>query len=467
MLQKVPVILDLIMEKLPTTSYIFVDRRKTGRGKSLPNRQRLLRRIKDAIRSAKPQDIDAGGVKNMGGSAGAKQNANPVKVTRHSLHEPTFHYVNDTATTEIVLIGNDEWERGDDFPLSGDDEEGQGVGGPGEDGEDDFIVSVSRDEFLDVFFEDCELPDLQDTHERTLPEYQPKHAGFQKNGNPSQLSVKRSYKNAFARKKILTSDARNELEELEVEYQELITRLGDVANPFSDTIDVHERLSEIEERMTELRQKIAGVPFFEDLDLRYTKKEKVLVKAADAVFCMIMDISGSMDEDKKRMARKFFSLQYAFIKRKYPQTDLIFIANTEKPEEMTEEEFFTTRKSGGTIVSPAYEMAHNIIRARYDATQTNIYLSQASDGDNWDTDNTEIIPQLEESGLLAKLRHMSYAQVGQSFAAGYSSVTLWTVLESIANTTKKLSMVKIDDDSEVFDAFHKIYKVTSKSHPRR
>jgi len=162
------------------------------------------------------------------------------------------------------------------------------------------------------------------------------------------------------------------------------------------------------------------------------------------------------------VARKFFSLQYAFIKRKYPQTDLVFIAHTDDAEEMTEEEFFTTRKSGGTIVSPAYILLNKIINTRYDANNTNIYLSQASDGDNWDSDNVLLIPELETSGLLSKLRYMSYAQVGQSFASSYSSgSTLWSVLQSIANTSKKLAMVKIMDDSDVFDAFHKIYKKPS------
>jgi uncharacterized protein len=438
-------------EKLPTTSYIFVDRRKTGHGKSLPNRQRLLRRIKDAISAAKPKDIDSGGVKNMTG--GGNQSINPVKVAKHSLHEPSFHYARSTGKHDIVLIGNDEWERGDEFPLDGGgDGKGRGNGaGQGEDGEDDFIVNVSRDEYLRVFFEDCELPDLQETHEKDLPELIPKHAGFRKFGNPGQLSVKRSFKNSLGRRLALTRSAREELEELEEEYKQLL--LG-----FTDARDIHARMGEVEARMQELRDKIARTPYFEELDLRYTKKDHVLQKSADAVFIMIMDVSGSMDEDKKRMARKFFSLQYAFIHSRYPQTDLVFIAHTELAEELTEEEFFTTRKSGGTMVSPAYALAHKIVKERYDANETNLYLSQASDGDNWDSDNGACITELEESGFINKLRHMSYAQVGQSFAGGYSSVTLWTVIESMKNTTKKISMVKIDDDSEVFEAFQKIYK---------
>jgi uncharacterized sporulation protein YeaH/YhbH (DUF444 family) len=440
-------------DKLPTATYIFIDRRKTGRGKSLPNRQRLLRRIKDAIRDSKPKDIDAGGVK---GSATGNSTAGPVSVTRDCLHEPTFHYDHNSGTHEVVLIGNDEWERGDEFPIDGGEGSGSGSGnGAGhgqDDSEDDFVVNVSREEFFNVFFEDCELPDLQETNAKELPETMPKHAGFQKEGNPAQLSVIRSYKNALPRRRALSHEARSELEELEAEYQKLAAELVDGTSPSEP---VHARMSEIELRIAELRAKISNVPFFEKLDLRYTKKEKVLVKSADAVFCMIMDISGSMDEDKKRIARKFFSLQYAFIKKKYPNTDLVFVAHTEKAMEMSEEEFFTSRVSGGTTVSPAYTLLHDIIKARYDSTQTNIYLSQASDGDNWGHDNSNIIPELETSGLLSKLRHMSYAHVGPESW----SQELWTVLSSIASSSsmQKLSMVKIYDDSDVFDAFRSIY----------
>jgi uncharacterized sporulation protein YeaH/YhbH (DUF444 family) len=442
-------------EKIPTTNYIFVDRRKTGRGKSLPNRQRLLRRIKDAIKAAKPRDIDSGGVKNMGAGSSGGISANPVKVAKHSLHEPTFHYSSASGKHDVVLIGNDEWERGDDFPLSADDESA----GPGEDTEDDFIVNISRDEYLNVFFEDCELPDLRETHERDQPSTVPKHAGFQKSGNAGQLSVRRSFKNSLGRRLALTKGARDELEELRAKLK-LYEDGEHEQSKFLAEAEAMSIIAGIIERIQELEAKIARTPYFEDLDLRYTKKDRVLVKSAEAVFIMIMDISGSMDEDKKRLARKFFALQYAFIHRKYPQTDLVFIAHTETPEELSEEEFFTTRKSGGTVVSPAYELAHKIIKERYDARESNIYLSQASDGDNWDFDNASIIPALEESGLLSKIRHMSYAQVGQSFSSGFSTVTLWTVLKSISNTSqnKKLSMVKIDDDSEVFDAFHQIYK---------
>jgi len=224
-----------------------------------------------------------------------------------------------------------------------------------------------------------------------------------------------------------------------------------------------DRIFEIQERIKFLKSKISAVPFFEKLDLRYTKKEKVLVKSADAVFIILMDISGSMGEEKKLIARKFFSLQYAFIKRKYPNTDLIFVAHTDTPEEVTEEEFFTTTRSGGTVVSTSYELINKIISTRYDSKETNIYLTQASDGDNWYDDNVNIIPALETSGLLSKLRHMSYAEINTSDAVfGWADPveSLWQTLTSISNTNKKLDMVQINSVSDVFNAFHKIYKKT-------
>jgi uncharacterized sporulation protein YeaH/YhbH (DUF444 family) len=217
-------------------------------------------------------------------------------------------------------------------------------------------------------------------------------------------------------------------------------------------------VEDVTRHIQSLKEKIGSVGLYEDVDLRYRKSERVQVKASDAVLVMVMDISGSMDEEKKRTARKFFSLQYAFIKRKYPTTDLIFIAHTDEPHEMTEEEFFTTRLSGGTVVSPAWALAHQIIKERYDATQTNIYLSYAGDGDNWDSDNAHVIEEIEVKGLLSKLRHAVYVQVGQSFAAGYGGgVSLWNVMTSIAASNKKFAAMKIGDDSQVFDAFKTLY----------
>lgn len=446
------------------TTFIFVDRRKTGRGKSLNNRQKLLDRIKDSIRQAKPEDLDSGGIRTA--SSGSRTLSNPIKIAKSALHEPTYAYDWKSGERDIVLIGNDVWERGDEFPIADDDGgrgDGEGGGGPGEESEDDFIINISRSEFFDVFFEDCELPDLKETSEKELPEAMWKPAGFQKEGNAAQLSVIRSYRNSIGRRRALSVGYREELEKLEEELEKLEEVLQ--GNPLNATANA--RHKEVVYLIEELKRKISAVPLFEKVDLRYRKSEKIQVKSADAVLIMVMDISGSMDEEKKTIARRFFVLQYAFIQKRYPNTDLIFIAHTDTAEEMNEEEFFTTRKSGGTIVSTALELANKIISTRYDIDQTNIYLSYAGDGDNWESDNQNVITELESKGLLSKLRHAVYSQVGSNGSSIFTNfgtgVNLWNVMQSVAKTNPKMHAIKIQTVSDVFAAFKKVYAVKPKS----
>lgn len=439
----------------PQPTFIFVDRRKVGKGRSLPNRDRLLKRIKASIKAAKPEDLDGGSVKGTND----RQLVNPVKVAREALSEPTFMYEGGSGEIEVVLPGNDRWLKGDVFPVESE-EDGQGGGGngPGEDGEDDFVINISRSEFYDVFFEDCILPDLEQTSEKEIPEAVRKPAGFQKEGTPGQLSVIRSYRNSIGRRRALTLNDREERELLQARLDELMTQDDDKSTDVWMT-----EVKEITDRIEEINVRISAIPTFEKVDHRYRKTEKVLVKSSDATIILVADISGSMDEKRKRIARKFFSLQYAFIKRKYPNTDLVFIYHTDEATEVTEEEFFTTRKNGGTVISPALALANQIIKERYDAAKTNIYLSYAGDGDNWSDDNSEVINELVGGGLLSKLRHMVYTQIGEE--GGYGGMMsgpdkLWKMLEMASKTHKKLHLVKIKEESEVFAAFKSVYGTT-------
>lgn len=430
---------------------IFVDRRKTARNKAAPNRQALLRRIRTAIRAAKPNQI-GGSVANVQSSSGA----NPVRVAKDVLHEPTFHYDSSTGDYDVVVVGNDQFQRGDELPRpkggSGGGGSGSGAGNAGG-SEDDFLVEVSTEEFLSIFFEDCELPNLEENSQKVVPELKPRHAGFMKDGTPASLRVVRSFKQAMPRRKILTQ---HDLAAM-VELQEQVDQLKDQ----EQTDEISLMIAELEIQIEQLRTKISAVPFFEKMDLRYAKTEKQLVKTADAVFVMIMDISGSMDEQKKKIARRFFALQYAFIKKKYPDTDLIFVAHTEEAFELEEKEFFSTRVSGGTIVSCAYEMAIDIINKRYDSSITNIYVSQASDGDNYYSDNEKVIELLTSpAGLLSKVRFMSYANVGVQYASGYGD-SLLDVIKRVKGKSNKLAVAEIKTEDEVFTEFKKIYKKTT------
>lgn len=445
------------MDKLPTTSHIFIDRRKTGRGKSLPNRQRLLRRIRGAIKAARPKGIvsQQTGVKGLTG--GGKPGSNPVSVARGSLHEPTFHYDSSTGEFDVVLIGNDVWERGDEFPLISSDSQAGGSG-PGEDGEDDFIVNVSTSEYLDIFFEDCHLPDLRENSNNDSAQFITKPAGFQKDGVPGQLDLVRSYRNSLPRYHAMQQLYLDEIERHEQLLAEALEKQKQNPSP-----ELDEQVQALQLTIARLKDELQSLPLFEKMDLRYHKREKIAVKEADAVFIMIMDVSGSMDEEKKSIARHWFSLQYAFIKRRYPQTDLVFISHTDTAEEVTEEEFFKGRRSGGTIVSGSYELALSIIKERYNANNTNIYISQASDGDNWADDNDAVYAALSGE-LMSKLRHMTYAQVGQenNWFMGNIGNTLWATMVQISGVTRKLDVTRIVDKSEIYDKFLDIYKATNR-----
>ena len=186
--------------------FIFIDRRKAGGGKSTNNRQKLIRRVRSYIKSSVPQNIGAGGV-----SGSRASSTSPVKVAGAALEEPWFCYARDGQEVSII-IGNDQYDRGDEIEFP--EEDSRPGAGPGEQGEDDFIVNVARSEFLDIFFEDCEL---YLTHERFTEKLDNKHqhAGFSTQGNPSQLSIVRTFKQSLGRRWALMKPFRAELQELE------------------------------------------------------------------------------------------------------------------------------------------------------------------------------------------------------------------------------------------------------------
>jgi uncharacterized sporulation protein YeaH/YhbH (DUF444 family) len=427
-------------------SLIFIDRTKTGRGSSAANRDKYLKRIKASVKAAR--NIALGGL-----TSDTKQTVNPITVARQKLNEPSFHYDHSTGVITNVLIGNQIFERGDEIPMK-NSSEGQGDGsgngaGNGGNGEDDFIVHVTKDEFLNIFFEDCELPNMQHNSKKQLKLPTFHKAGYRTSGSPATLSVIKSFKNSLGRRIAIKGSFQSRIDEL--------TEQDNVLAELIQSQDIELERACIKEEITELTSRKGKVMFFDDMDLRYRKMEQETKRTADAIFVMIMDVSGSMDQERKTMARKFFSLQYAFLKRHYPDTQLVFIAHTETAEEMDEDEFFSTRISGGTVVSPAYELALEIIQERFDANVSNIYLSQASDGDNMESDNANLIPALEQSGLLSKIRHMSYIQTCPKSQWHYSH-GMWDVLQSIAHThPEKFGMQQITSDAEVFDAFKAIY----------
>lgn len=227
-------------------------------------------------------------------------------------------------------------------------------------------------------------------------------------------------------------------------------------------------MAEIEVRLEELSAKFHFLDNFDKSDLRYRKKEAKPLKTVDAVLIMMMDISGSMDETRKTIARRWFALMYAFIKRRYGNTELVFIAHTDEPFEMSEDDFFSTRLNGGTQVSPALKMVNNIIKERYNPNETNIYISHASDGDNWGSDSDAVVAEMTGPGyLLNKVQMFSYVEVGKKYSYGGTSTTdtdLWNAYEVAQSNSEKnkLMMTIIEQADDCYSIFKKVFKKVSK-----
>lgn len=412
----------------------LIDRRLNGRNKSAANRERFLRRYKEQIRKSvhdmvkdrSIQDMDQGGEVNL-----------PTR----DISEPHFHH-GDGGDREIVHPGNREFAKGDTFdrPKGG---EGEGGSEPGE-GEsvDQFTFSLSRAEFLSLFFDDLELPHLARTQLGDVSQRKWQRAGYTTTGSPSMLSISRTLKASLSRRVALGVKARADLEDAEARLADAIE-----AGALPDEVRV------LEQDVEDCRSRLARVPFLDDLDLRYRNRVSVALPMARAVMFCLMDVSGSMDEGKKDLAKRFFTLLYLFLSRKYEHVDLVFIRHTDNAEEVDEHAFFYDPKSGGTIVLSALELMRDIVEKRYPPAAWNVYAAQASDGDSFGADAGKSARFLSEF-LLPATRYFAYIEIPDSLEARKSS--LWAEYEQRAEP--HFAMRRISERGEIFPVFHDLFK---------
>lgn len=434
-------------------SVSFIDRRKNDKGKSIGNRQRFLRRIKAAIK-AKAHEL-------IGSTVGATSKSdNAVIVSKKSISEPRFAYGN-SSYRRMVVPGNYKYVKGDPLDLNELLNKGQGGGKGGSkdgSGEDDFVVNVSRDEFLDYFFEDLELPNMEKTSESKMLDKTNKPAGFQKDGSPNKLALLPSIRNAKMRKRALETPWRKKLAIINRRLEEI-----DGLFVLSDRCGAERERELIDEQDELIAQRkkcmarIAAIPFIDNVDLRYRTSVKVPIRRSSAAIFFIMDNSGSMGEEEKTLARKFFTLLYLFVIRKYETVDLVFVSHTDKAHEVDEETFFTTRESGGTVVSTALTVMRDIYNERYSGGDTNVYVCQASDGDNWEDDN-KVCKSLLLDEILPVVQHYAYVQVepDRSYTARSE---LYEMYKSVvgAQSSNKLACKRLKTAEDIYPTFREFF----------
>ena len=413
----------------------IVDKRNNPKGKSSPNRQKLLKRIQHKIKKAIPDIIKNNGVKDLTSSK------KKVKIPVKGINEPQFSYDGKTGDKKGVHPGNKEYIPGDRIKKPQDGQGGQGGQKGSNDPtvtEDDFTISISREEFLDFFFDDLELPDMVKKHLNTVVDFKQKRAGFTSAGTPNRLNVVKSYKNSMSRKMASSIFYDKKIKEIEEKLKDKNLTETEV-----------ETLKKELDKLTKMKN---SVNFMEEVDLRFNNYEKYPVPVTSAVMFCIMDVSGSMGQKEKDIAKRFFMLLYMFLTKQYERIDMVFIRHHTAAKEVTEDEFFNSRESGGTIVLPALELMDKIIKERYSVNH-NIYAAQASDGDVWDLKDAIDCSQSLNNDILKKLQYMIYIEIGRN-----RSSMLWEEYEKVTGQKDNFKIGKIDDNTQIWEVFKDFFK---------
>ncbi|MEK1898561.1 YeaH/YhbH family protein [Rhizobium sp. 1399] len=413
----------------------IIDRRLNPRGKSLENRQRFLRRAKDAVEQAVKRSLQNRSIRDV-------LDGGEVTLPIGGMAEPGLHR-GGGGIQDRILPGNQKFVEGDFIkrpPASGGGRSSEAGEGDGEDG---FRFVLTREEFLNIFLEDLELPDLAKRRLSETEEVTPQRAGFSVSGSPSNIAVGRTTRLAMMRRLALH---RPKVEDIEALQKQI------------DECDNAEERLVLEDRLRTLTLKSKRIPYIDPLDVRYRRFENTPKPVVKAVMFCLMDVSGSMSEHMKDLAKRFYLLLYLFLSQRYEKVEIVFIRHTEKAEEVDEETFFYSPATGGTLVSSALAVMRSIVAARFDPTEWNIYAAQASDGDNSYSDGA-LTGQLLQQEILPVCQYFAYIEVGEEDGdSSMSRSPLWTLYQEIRSAALPLAMRKVCRRNEIFPVFHDLFQ---------
>jgi uncharacterized sporulation protein YeaH/YhbH (DUF444 family) len=412
----------------------IIDRRLAGKNKSIGNRERFLRRHKDQIREAVKRAVDGRGIRDMA-------QGEDIHIPKRDIAEPVFGH-GQGGKREMVHPGNKDYVRGDriERPQGGGGGGGGGQASDSGEGDDDFVFHLTKEEFMQVFFDDLALPNLTRTTLAETPEFKTHRAGYSSDGTPNNLHVVRSMRGAIGRRIALGSESRRDLHEAE----EQLALLKRQDAPKAE-------IAALEAEIAILKARLDRIPYLDPMDLRYRSRVRVPMPTSKAVMFCLMDVSGSMDEARKDLAKRFFILLYLFLTRHYERIDIVFIRHHTQAQEVDEQNFFHSTETGGTVVSSALVLMEEIAKARYPTAEWNIYGAQASDGDNWHHDSGRCRELLANS-ILPLCRYFAYVQVAEE------EQNLWDEYAALAAESKSFAVRKATEASQIYPVFRDLFK---------
>ena len=410
---------------------IFRDCNNDGRDRSAEDRRRHRELIEESIK------------KNLGNiiaeeSIIGKSKDKKIKIPIKGIKEYQFIYGKNKPG---IGVGDGDEKRGDKFSGEASNNSGKGKAG-NQEGEEIYETEITIEEVVKYLFDDLNLPDIDKKQLSQLEEKSYRKLGYQNKGIPPKLAKKRSVVEKIKRKQ---------------SYKRALEEQAQV-KPAPNKADLDSNEDEVcSNSITSVSTQKERFPFIED-DLRYYRIKEENKRDYNAVVLCIMDVSGSMDQTKKYLARSFYFLLYQFLQLKYANVDVVFIAHTTVAKEVNEKEFFHRGESGGTYISSGYEKALEIISERYSPANWNVYAFHCSDGDNWSEDNNKAIESAKK--LCGVCNLFGYGEI----VPGYYSIgsTIKTELLSKIDS-KNFAAININKKEDVLPALKKLLdKVSDK-----
>ncbi len=434
----------------------IIDRRINGRGKSAGNQQRFLKRYKNEVREAVARAIAQRKIADT-------DRGEQITIPARGLKEPSFT-LGSGGRQERVLPGNEQFGTGDrlERPRAGSAGGGSGSASDSGEGEDAFTFALSREAFLEFFFEEMALPDLIKTQLARIPQSRLRRGGYRSDGTPANLSMTRTMRESLARRIALGTPHRQQLAQIDEQIARVRHQASasmPVDSPERDTSTEHTvpvpddspELAPLMAERARILARMTRVPFIDEFDLRYNNRVPQPQPIAQAVMFCLMDVSGSMDEHRKDLAKRFFILLHLFLTRHYERIELVFIRHHSVAAEVDEEGFFHSRESGGTVVSSALELTLDIMKERYPTELWNSYVAQASDGDNWDSDCPRCHALLLQE-LLPRVQYYCYVEVDAKHPQA-----LWEHFDSARAVSRNLAMGRILNQADVYPVLRELF----------
>lgn len=379
----------------------FTDRRSVKPQNPAINRKKFVDRYKGVIGDQVDKIIDKKSIKDIVG-----QDKHKVSIPKKTLDEPTPTY-SSKGKRDIVLPGNKDWVKGDHMPNpSGGGRSGRDGSNEDNDGTDEFEFILTKEEMLEIFFKDMELPNFIKEGLKKSVKMVTKRSGFTNVGTPSNLDIKKTYEQSISRR---------------------------ICHKNKDT----------------------KPPLFDEIDLRYRNFEKRPEPVKHAVMFLLMDVSGSMGEHHKLLAKKFFILLHLFLTQTYETIDVIFIRHTTSAQEVTEHQFFYDRINGGTVISVAYDLALEIKEKRYAGKTCNFYMAQASDGGNYQEDNESCL-DIVANKILPDFQYFAFLQVEDPRYTESQQLLNW--YKQLAKQVENMGVGMCNHPSDVYPLLHKLFQ---------